>query len=251
MLKEIVIAIQSYFKAHRFIMANGLWKWILLPGVVYALLFYFGMQYFGRSANTVIEYMTNLVGIRDWIQKWENSWLGFFFTFTAIVFWLILMFLYFSLFKYMWLILGSPIYAYLSERTMAAIEGREFKLDSGKLLRDMGRGATLALRNLLWQTVYVISILFLTLLPVVGWTTPLLAFFMECYYFGFSMLDYSCERRGMSRSAGIDYVGRHKGLAIGNGMVFFLMHAIIGIGWVLAPSYAIVAATISMYETKA
>ena len=250
MLKEIVIAIQSYFKAHRFIMSNGLWKWVLLPGIAYALLFWFGMQYFGRSANTVIEYITNLVGVRDWIQRWENSWLGFFFTFTAIVFWLILMFLYFSLFKYLWLIIGSPIYAYLSERTSAAIEGREFKLDRDTFLKDIARGVALALRNLLWQTVYILSVLILSLLPVLGWATPLLAFFMECHYFGFSMLDYSCERMGMSRSAGIEYVSRHKGLAIGNGMVFFLMHAVIGIGWVFAPSYAIVAATISMYETK-
>jgi CysZ protein len=250
MLKEIVIAVQSYFKAHRFIMANGLWKWVLLPGILYALLFGFGMQYFGRSANTVIEYITNLVGIRDFIQKWENSWLGFFFTFTAIVFWIILMLFYFSLFKYVWLILGSPIYAYLSERTSAAIEGREYAPDNRLLLKDMGRGVLLALRNLLWQTVYIASTLFLTLLPIVGWATPLLAFFMECYYFGFSMLDYSCERKGMSRAAGIEYVGRHRGLAIGNGMVFFLMHLALGIGWVFAPSYAIVAATISMHETK-
>lgn len=250
MLKEIVIAVQSYFKAHRFIMSNGLWKWILLPGVVYALLFWFGMQYFGRSANTVIDHITNLVGVRDWIQKWENTWLGFFFTFSAIVFWLILMFLYFSLFKYLWLILGSPIHAYLSERTSAAIEGREFMLDRRLLMRDMGRGVLLAMRNLLWQTVYIVSVLFLSLLPVLGWATPLLAFFMECHYFGFSMLDYGCERRGMSRQAGIEYVGRHKGLAIGNGLVFFLMHIVLGVGWVLAPSYAIVAATISMYETK-
>jgi hypothetical protein len=33
-------------------------------------------------------------------------------------------------------------------------------------------------------------------------------------------------------------------------MVFFLMHLALGIGWVFAPSYAIVAATISMHETK-
>ena len=250
MLKEIVIAIQSYFKAHRFIMSNGLWKWILLPGIGYALLFYFGMQYFGRSANTVIEHITDLVGIRDWVQRWENTWLGFFFTFTAIVFWLILMFFYFSLFKYAWLILGSPINAFLSERTSAAIEGRPFKPDTQVMLRDMGREVSLAFRNLLWQSAYIMGVLLLCLLPILGWATPLLAFFMECYYFGFSMLDYSCERRGMSRSDGIDYVGSHKGLAIGNGMVFFLLHALIGIGWVLAPSYAIVAATISMYETK-
>jgi hypothetical protein len=38
-------------------------------------------------------------------------------------------------------------------------------------------------------------------------------------------------------------------LAIGNGLVFYLMHAIPILGWILAPAYAVVAATISLYHT--
>jgi CysZ protein len=64
------------------------------------------------------------------------------------------------------------------------------------------------------------------------------------------MLDYSCERKKMNASKSMEYVAKHKGLAIGNGLVFYLMHGIIIVGWVLAPAYAVVAATISMHETK-
>jgi CysZ protein len=74
--------------------------------------------------------------------------------------------------------------------------------------------------------------------------------FVECYYYGFSMLDYSCERHNLSPSQSIEYISKHKGLAIGNGMVFFLMHLVPVIGWVLAPAYAVVAATISIYHQK-
>jgi CysZ protein len=73
---------------------------------------------------------------------------------------------------------------------------------------------------------------------------------VECYYYGFSMLDYSCERQKLSPSQSIAFIGRHKGLAIGNGMVFYLMHGIILVGWILAPSYAVVAATLSLYKVK-
>ena len=48
----------------------------------------------------------------------------------------------------------------------------------------------------------------------------------------------------------IDFIGRHKGLAIGNGIMFYLMHSVIILGWVLAPAYAVIAATISMQEIK-
>jgi CysZ protein len=48
----------------------------------------------------------------------------------------------------------------------------------------------------------------------------------------------------MSPSASIAYISQRKGLAIGNGMVFYGMHFIL----VLAPAYAIIASTISLYH---
>ena len=58
------------------------------------------------------------------------------------------------------------------------------------------------------------------------------------------------EREKMSVSKSIDFIGRHKGLAIGNGIVFYLLHCVLIVGWVLAPAYAVIAATISMYEVS-
>ena len=250
MLKEIVIAIQSYLKAHQFISQHRLWKWIIIPGIVYALLFAVSMYFFGKSATGVIEYLTEAIGVRNWVQKWQNSWLGFLFTLAGVIFWILLMFFYFSLFKYIWLILGSPIFSWLSEKTSSIIEGREVPFNMKQFMKDVVRGIRLALRNTLWQTVYTISILLLSFVPVIGWATPILALFVECYYYGFSMLDYSCERKQMDVSRSIAYVGKHKGLAIGNGLVFYLMHGLLVVGWVLAPAYAVVAATISMHERK-
>jgi len=61
------------------------------------------MYYFGKSANGFIEYVTSLLGIQDFVGKFEDSWIGFFFTFSALVMWMILLFFYFSLFKFFWL----------------------------------------------------------------------------------------------------------------------------------------------------
>lgn len=161
---------------------------------------------------------------------------------------LILVLFYFSLFKYLFLIVGSPLFAYLSEKTESIIEGKDYPFNFKQLLKDIVRGIKLALRNTLWQTVYTVSLLLLSLFPVVGWITPVITLFIECYYYGFSMLDYSCERHKLSPTESITYIGNHKGLAIGNGMVFYMMHLIPVLGWVLAPSYAVVAATISLYH---
>lgn len=250
MLKEIVIAIQSYFRAHSFIREHRLWKWIVIPGIIYTLLFVISMYFFGKSANNVIEWILNATHVNVWLHQSNSSLLSFLFVFTTAILWLVLMLFYFSLFKYLWLIVGSPVFAYLSEKTEAIIEQRDYPFSLPQLMKDIVRGIAIALRNTLWQTVYTVSILLLSFVPIAGWITPLLALLIECYYYGFSMLDYSCERRRMTAAESIFYISNHKGLAIGNGMVFYLMHIVPVIGWVLAPAYAVVAATLSMIEVK-
>jgi CysZ protein len=160
------------------------------------------------------------------------------------------MLFYFSLFKYIWLILGSPVFAYLSERTDSIIENKNFEFDSKQFARDVFRGIKIALRNCLWQSVYMISIVLLSLIPVAGWLTPLLALLVEFYYYGFSMLDYSLERKRINATESIYFIGNHRGLAIGNGLIFYLMQMLPVVGWVLAPAYAVIAATLSLHDIK-
>ena len=250
MLKEIITAIQAYFQTHRFIIKHRLWKWIFIPGLIYAILFCVGIYFFWKSSNYAIDFMLIKTGVKDWIQKMQSGWLSWFVIFAQIILHLVLMLFYFSLFKYLFLIVGSPLFAYLSEKTEAIIEGKDFPFSFSQLIKDIIRGIRIALRNMLWQTVYAVSIFILAFIPVIGWITPLIALMVECYYLGFSMLDYSSERHKLSTSQSIAFIGRHKGLAIGNGIVFYIMHLIPVLGWILAPSYAVIAATISLYGNK-
>ena len=250
MLKEIVIAIQSYFRTHQFISKHKLWKWILIPGILYMILFSVGIYFFWKSSDSAVSYLSNLIGIEKWLHRQQNSLLSFLFLMGEIMVRLTLVFFYFSLFKYIFLIIGSPLFAYLSERTEAIIEGKEFIFSWNQLWKDMIRGIRLAVRNTLWQTVYILSLLILSLFPIVGWITPVIILFVECYYYGFSMLDYSCERHKLTASESIEFIGKHKGLSIGNGIVFYLMHLLPFVGWTLAPAYAVVAATISLYHQE-
>ncbi len=250
MLKEIIISIQSYFEAHQFIKQHKLWKWILIPGIIYAILFSVGMYFFIQSSNDAVTWLSRQIGLEAWLQKQRSEVLSFLFVMAGLFLRLILVFFYFSLFKFLFLILGSPVFAYLSEKTAAILEGRDFPFSFSQLMKDAWRGTKLALRNALWQSVYVFAVLLLSLIPVVGWISPLIALFVECFYYGFSMLDYSCERNKLSLPESIDFIGKHKGLAVGNGLVFYLMHGIVIIGWILAPTYAIVAATLSLHKIK-
>ncbi|WP_207496165.1 EI24 domain-containing protein [Aridibaculum aurantiacum] len=250
MFKDIVIAIQAYGQAHSFIRKHNLWKWIIIPGIIYMIVFVVSMYFFGKSATSVIEYLGVRSGLNTWIQSMRSQLLGFFFTLAGLILWLILMLFYFSLFKYVWLIVGSPVFAYLSEKTEAILEGKDFPFSFRQLAKDIIRGIGISVRNMLWQSVYLFAILILSLIPIVGWITPVFALLIESYYYGFSMLDYSCERHKLTAAESIEFIGNRKGLAIGNGIMFYLMHWVPVLGWVLAPSYAVIAATLSMRGLK-
>ena len=153
---------------------------------------------------------------------------------------------YFSLFKYLILIIGSPVFAYLSEKTEAIIDEKEHSFNWPDLKKDVSRSIRLALRNAIWQSVYLAGLFLLSLVPLIGWITPVIALLMEGYYFGFSMLDYSFARSEFTPAQSVAFTGRHRGLAIGNGILFYLMHAVI----FLAPAYAVVAATLSVHKVK-
>jgi CysZ protein len=219
---------------------------VVIPGLIYAALFITAMYFFGRSATDVVEYITHILRLSDRIQKFQNSFLGFLFTFAGVIFWLTLLMFYFSFFKYICLIIGSPLFAYLSRKTESIIEENENIRNWKGIRKEAARGVGMAVRNCFWQTVYLVALMIIALVPVVGWIIPLVVLFVECYYYGFSMIDFGLARNNHNPSQSSHFIGRHKGLAIGNGILFYLMHVVI----ILAPAYAIIAANLTVNQVK-
>lgn len=246
MLKEIVIAFQSYREAHYFLRKHRLWAWILLPGVFYTLLFFTGMYFFWSSTDDAISWINSELGIENFLQKERSPLLSFVFVMTGMMFRLILVLFYFSFFKYLILLIGSPVLALLSEKTESILAQQPHVWQWRALRKECGRSMRLILRNAGLQSFYLLGIVILSLVPVVGWITPVLALLIECYYFGCSMLDYSLARSGFSLTESARFTGRHKGLAIGNGILFYLMHLVV----IFAPAYAVIAATLTVHKVK-
>jgi CysZ protein len=113
-----------------------MWRWIILPGIVYAIVFVVSIYFFSRSMNQAIQWLTLETGLQTWVNKLQDSWIGFLFTLGGVMLWLILMLLYFSLFKYIWLIFGSPVFSYLSEKTASVIEGKTYAFSFRRFLSD-------------------------------------------------------------------------------------------------------------------
>lgn len=250
MLKELILSIRAYFLAHRFILENKLWKWMAVPGVIYTSLFIIGMNYFGQTSSLFIESIILKTGLKSFIDSLNNNWLGFFITMGSFWLWFTLLLFYFALFKYLFLIFFAPLFAYLHLRIVAIQQSIPFVFNQREYFKLVARSILVNLNNMLWQTVYLIPIVLVCTLPVVGWFTPLFTILMESYFLGFAMMDFGLATEKQNRNLASAYVSRHKGLPIGNGIVFYLLHLLPIIGWITAPFYALVAAHLNTQEIK-
>jgi CysZ protein len=250
MLKELILSIRAYFAAHQFILQNKLWKWMIVPGILYAFLFVVGMNYFSQSSSLFIEWIILKTGLKSWVDSINSDWLGFFITMGSFWLWFTLLLFYFAIFKSIFLILFSPFFSYLHLRVVSIQQNEKFIFSFNAYSKLIFRAVKLSLTNLLWQTVYLIPIVLFCTLPVIGWFTPIFTILMEAYFYGYAMIDYGLATEQQNRVVSASYVSNHKGLPIGNGILFYIMHLIPIIGWMTAPFYALVAAHLNTQEVK-
>lgn len=221
-----------------------------VPGIIYTSLFIIGMNYFAQTSSFVIEAIILKTGLKSFIDSLNSNWLGFFITMGSFWLWFTLLLFYFALFKYLFLVFFAPLFAYLHLRIVAIQQATPFVFDRITYLKLLWRSVTVNVNNMLWQTVYLIPIVLVCTLPVVGWFTPLFTLLMECYFLGFAMMDFGLATEKQNRSIASAYVSKHKGLPIGNGIVFYLLHLLPIVGWITAPFYALVAAHLNTQEIK-
>ena len=102
--------------------------------------------------------------------------------------------------------LFSPMLSYLHLRIDAAQKEIPFVLDKTVYKKLITRAVLLNLTNLLWQTVYLIPIVIVCSVPLIGWFTPIFTILMECYFLGYSMLDYGLATEKKNKIASATHI---------------------------------------------
>ena len=143
--------IQLYGKAFGILFSRKFWWFLLFPVIILLLLFIGGnilISLAGDSLYGLIEAkLTAWVGGISWLQ-WVT-------TTTSVLIKIVLRILYFFLFVafggYIVLVVMSPVYSWLSERTEAHLTGREFPFSFRQFAWEIFRGILIALRNMIFQ----------------------------------------------------------------------------------------------------
>jgi CysZ protein len=131
------------------------------------------------------------------------------------------------------------------------ITGTVYPFVLSQFLNDILRGIRIALRN------FTIEFLLIGLFTLLGFFIGPFAIFIvpilwvvSAYFYGFSMIDYTCERKRLSVKQGIAFVREHRALAVANGSLYALLDMVPIIGLMVAPINAVVGATTALLSIE-
>ncbi len=240
MLSEILQAIRNYARAWGLIRPLRLWPFFLIPALISlflgALIAWSAWNVAGTASSWLIAHYPWKLGAAL-VAKIAGLFSS-----------LLLAALGFILYKNLVMVLAGPFMSPLSEKVEHHLTGRKAPSTWNfiRLIRDLLRGLRIALRNIIRELLLTFLILLLGLLPVFSPFTSIAVLLVQAYFAGFGNMDYTLERQFNYRES-VRFVQRHKGLALGNGILFMLL-LFTGIGFLIAPPWATVASTLDTIE---
>ena len=245
--KQISLGFKTYSDAFEFIFKNGLGYYFLYPLVIAVFLFVVGFTLTTEFADYVNAHITDYFGLDD-PDSWFLAAIGWLVSFFIhIITWIIFFYIKASFLKYLTLILLSPVLARVSQRTEEIITGVKIKFDAWQFIKDVIRGIAMALRNMIAEYILIAIFFFISFIPIVGWLFSLVFLsLISWFFYGFSMIDYSNERKRLSIRESTRFAQKNKWLCITNGFLFWIIFSIPWIGVIFAPITGIVAATIAV-----
>lgn len=235
MIKNIINGIKAYFGTFKLISKLGLWKYFSIPilitflsGIIFIALAYFLSAPLGGFIGKV------------WVWEWGSETFGVISKYLSM---LLILALGLVLYKHIVMALSAPFMSPVSEKVEAHLlgnTGHEHRKTSFR--EQLARGIRINVRNLLRELLFVIPLVLLSFIPIIGIVATILIFVVQAYYVGFGNMDYTMERHFKYHES-IQFVKKHRGTAIGNGIIFILMLFIPVIGLIITLPISVVAAS--------
>ena len=234
MVQNIFKGIKAYAGALGLISTLGLWKYFAIPVLIsFVTAALIGLSAWGWSDN-----VANTIDLL-WVWEWGADW---FHGVAEILGGVLIIVLGLIVYKHIVMALSAPFMSPVSTAIEHHFLGEKHIHRDTSNTSQLWRGIRVNVRNLTMEVFITIPLLVLSLVPVLNIITTLLIFLIQAYYAGFGNMDYTLERHyGYKES--VQFVKRHKGVAIGNGILFTIMLFIPVIGVLLVLPLSVTAAT--------
>tara|TARA_R110002050_G_scaffold293182_1_gene449414 strand:- start:86122 stop:86880 length:759 start_codon:yes stop_codon:yes gene_type:complete len=236
MIKNIISGIKAYFGAFSLISKLKLWKYFVIPMIIsFVTALLIGVSAYGLSDN-----IGSFIS-KAWIWDWGKDT---FTTISSFIGGLIIIVIGLILFKHIIMALSAPFMSPVSEKIETHLTGiTNHNHRNTSFSQQLLRGIRINGRNLIMELFLTIPLLLLKFIPFVNLFSTMLLFLLQAYYAGFGNMDYTLERHFKYKES-LQFVRKHRGLAIGNGIVFILFLLIPVVGVILVLPLSVTAATI-------
>ncbi len=242
-ITEFIKGILIYFKANRVIFKHKLWPYLLIPGIMsfcYVLfLVILGSIYFTDVSGYINEY---------WIPNFLKG--DAMVIIVAVLLWILIVLIGYITYQQVVLILLSPLLGYISERVECLVCNTpppDFNFQN--LFKDIARSLIINVKNLGLMLAFTFSAWTLSIIPAIGIiVSTSLILLIQSYYGGFGLVDFTLERKRFSVKESFKFMRGNRGMATGVGMGFILLLMVPLAGWMAAPGYGTVAATLAALD---
>jgi len=236
MIQNIFKGLQVYTGAYGLISKLKLWKYFIVPIIISIVVF--GLVFlsaWGLSDN---------LGL--WIASmwpWDIG-KGIITTISTYISGIVILALGLITYKHVIMALSSPFMSPVSEKIEAYYTGQPAKNYTNiTFSQQLARSIRISLRNLTKELLYTLPILLLKFIPIVNIFSTALLFLVQAYYAGVSNMDYTLERHFNYRES-IQFIKKHRGLAIGNGIGFLLLLLVPVVGIILVLPLSVTSASV-------
>jgi CysZ protein len=220
--KDFSFGLRTYSEALSFIFKKKLAWFFIFPLIFNILLFWFGWDMVNEYSDVAKMYLQNQFELMNG-DFWGS---GFLKTMMDAFVWLTFKIMFFLLFAYLGgyiiIIVMSPVFSYLSERTEKIKTGVDYPFSLRQLVKDVLRGVIIAIRNFSIEVILTLLMFILSFIPIIGWLAAIVLFFISAYFYGFSFMDYALERKKLNLRQSVQFMRENKGIVIANGFVFSL-----------------------------
>lgn len=239
-MRNFLNALNCYVAAHRFVREHRLWPFVLIPGLL-------SLLYLSALFTLAVLYSSDLAAY-TFTQWFPESWQGNILSVIGqILIWLVLLVAAYLTYQQIVLVLFSPLLGMLSEIVERKQTGREappFRLSSA--VKDIWRGMRINSRYLIRSLLWSVPAWLALFIPLIGTLlSPMLLWLIQAFYGGAGLIDPNLERRKFTVRQSVAFVRQQRARVLGVGCGFLMLLMIPLAGWMLAPAYGTVAATLA------
>ncbi|GAA3441121.1 EI24 domain-containing protein [Planomonospora venezuelensis] len=215
----------------------GWWLFGLIPALIVFVLYAVGLYFLGVNAGDLADWMTPFAD--GWTEAVRNT----FRILVGVVVFGAGLVLAVVTFAAVTLVLGEPFYEKLSEK----VEETHGEVPGGHevpLWRSIPRSIKDSLVTLMYVLLFTVPLFFLGFVPVIGQTVvPVLGALVSGFFLTVELTTLALERRGLARRSRFAVLRANRSMALGFGVLLFLLF-LIPLGAVVAMPAAVAGATI-------